>query len=68
MDSVLQQYLGTVRSAHYQFTYPAMFHADLVIADEGLPAYTGFAPSEAAIARMLAPLRTRLQADGVFQS
>ena len=64
--SVLEQYLSTVRAAHYQFTYPTMFQADLVIADEGLPAYGEVTPSEAAITRMLAPMLARLQAEGVL--
>ena len=67
VESVLEQYLGTVRAAHYRFTYPTMFQADLVIADEGLPAYGEVTPSNAAIARMLAPITARLQAEGVLE-
>lgn len=61
VDSVLQQYMSTVRAAHYRFTYPAMFEADLVIADEGVPAYGDVKPSSDAIERMLAPVLSRLQ-------
>jgi len=66
VESVLQQYLGTVRAAHYRHTHPAMFEADLVVADEGLPAYGQVRPSDEAIARMLAPILDRLRSDGVI--
>lgn len=61
VESVLTQYLGTVRAAHYQFTYPAKFEADLVIADEGLPAYGRVRATTEAVDRMLAPIMGRLQ-------
>lgn len=66
VESVLAQYLGTVRAAHYRHTHPAKFEADLVIADEGLPAYGQVRPSDAAIARMMAPIIGRLRAEGVL--
>ncbi len=66
VDSVLKQYMSTVRAAHYRFTYPAMFEADLVIADEGVPAYGDVKPSAEAIERMLAPVLARLQTAGVI--
>ena len=66
VESVLGQYLSTVRAAHYRHTYPAMFEADLVIADEGLPAYGKIRADKAAIARMLAPIMSRLDSDGVL--
>lgn len=66
VDSVLMQYMSTVRAAHYRFTYPAMFEADLVIADEGLPAYGDVKPSGEAIERMIAPVMARLQTAGVI--
>lgn len=66
VDSVLLQYMSTVRAAHYRFTHPAKFEADLVIADEGLPAYGDVKPSPEAISRMIAPVLARLQADGVL--
>ena len=59
--SVLEQYLGTVRPAHYAFTHPAKFIADLVLADEGLPAYGHVRPAPEAIERMLAPILERLR-------
>ncbi len=62
VESVLGQYLGSVRPAHYRHTYPDMFEADLVIADEGLPAYGRVRASEEAIDRMLAPILERLRA------
>ncbi len=64
VESVLQQYLATVRPAHYRHTFPAKFSADLVIADEGLPAYGRVRPSPDAIARMMAPVLERLRAAG----
>ncbi|WP_291078768.1 uridine kinase [Hyphomonas sp.] len=66
LESVLQQYLGTVRAAHYQWTYPAKFEADLVIADEGLPAYGNVRPTDEAIERMIAPVLARLQNSGAI--
>lgn len=66
IESVLNQYLDTVRAAHYRHTHPAKFEADLVIADEGLPAYGDVVPSGAAIARMLAPVLSRLADAGVM--
>ena len=66
VDSVLLQYMSTVRAAHYRFTHPAKFEADLVIADEGLPAYGDVKPSSEAIGRMIAPVLARLQAEAVL--
>ncbi|MEM8615770.1 MAG: uridine kinase [Pseudomonadota bacterium] len=66
VESVLSQYLGTVRAAHYAHTFPAKFEADLVIADEGLPAYGKVRPDEDAIQRMVAPIKERLQAKGIL--
>lgn len=66
VDSVLAQYMATVRSAHYRWTHPAKFDADLVIADEGLPAYGDVRPSEDAIDRMLAPVLARLKNEAVL--
>lgn len=66
VESVLAQYLGTVRASHYRHTYPAMFEADLVIADEGLPAYGQVRAPKEAVERMLAPITARLQAEGVL--
>ncbi|MEM5515435.1 uridine kinase [Henriciella sp. AS95] len=66
VENVLQHYLDTVRAAHYRFTFPSKFEADLVIADEGLPAYGKVCPGEDAIDRMLAPVISRLQSAGVL--
>jgi uridine kinase len=66
VDSVLAQYMSTVRAAHYRFTHPAKFEADLVIADEGVPAYGDVKPSAEAIERMIAPVLARLQTARVF--
>ena len=66
VESVLSQYMGTVRPAHYSHTYPAKFGADLVIADEGLPAYGKVRPTADAIERMMAPILDRLRTDGVL--
>ncbi len=66
IESVLAQYLGTVRAAHYRHTFPAKFEADLVIADEGLPAYGQVRPSDAAIGRMIAPILARLHSERVL--
>lgn len=68
VESVLSQYMGSVRPAHYAHTYPAKFKADLVIADEGLPAYGKVRPTTEAVDRMLAPVLERLRAAGVLQS
>lgn len=66
VEDVLGQYLSTVRAAHYRYTFPAKFQADLVIADEGLPAYGHLRPTPAAIERMLAPVLERLVSEGVL--
>jgi uridine kinase len=66
VDSVLGQYMGTVRAAHYRWTHPAKFEADLVIADEGLPAYGDVIPSPEAMDRMIAPVIARLKNEGVI--
>ncbi len=66
VESVLSQYMSTVRPAHYAHTYSAKFGADLVIADEGLPAYGKVRPTADAIERMMAPVLDRLRTDGVI--
>ena len=66
VESVLSQYLGTVRAAHYAYTFPAKFEADLVIADEGLPAYGNVRPAAEAVERMVAPITARLEAVGLL--
>ena len=66
VDNVLEQYMSTVRAAHYRWTHPAKFEADLVIADEGLPAYGNVRPNGEAIERMVAPVLERLRSLGVL--
>ncbi|MEL6662635.1 MAG: uridine kinase [Pseudomonadota bacterium] len=66
VEDVLSQYLSTVRASHYRYTFPAKFEADLVIADEGLPAYGHVRPTQPAIQRMLAPVLERLVSEGVL--
>ncbi|MEL7040520.1 MAG: uridine kinase [Pseudomonadota bacterium] len=66
VESVLSQYLANVRAAHYRHTFPAMFEADLVIADEGLPAYGQVRPSDEAIGRMISPILNRLRSERVI--
>lgn len=68
IESVLDQYMNSVRAAHYQHTYPTKFGADLVIADEGLPAFGNTEPSLGAVERMLAPVLRRLQGAGVIDT
>ena len=68
IEGVLNQYMSTVRPAHYAHTFPAKFVADLVIADEGLPAFGDVRPSEAALERMLAPVLDRLRTAGVIEA
>ncbi len=63
-EGVIQQYLRFVRAAHQRFTQPAKFECDLVIADEGAPAFANEAPSGVAVERLVAPLWVRLQAMG----
>lgn len=65
VEGVLAQYLSTVRPAHYRFTHPAKYQSDLVIADEGLPAYGKVRPTPEAVDRMLAPILERLRAAGL---
>lgn len=68
LESVLSQYLSTVRAAHYAFTHHTKFIADLVIADEGLPAYGRVRPTPDAVERMLAPILERLRRAGKINS
>ena len=66
VESVLDQYMTSVRAAHYAHTFPSKFKADLVIADEGLPAYGDVSPGPEAVQRMLAPVLGRLQRANVI--
>lgn len=61
-DRVISQYLQFVRATHQRQTEPSKYICDLVIADEGMPAYREIAaePTKRAINRMLAPLLNRV--------
>ncbi len=63
LKRVIAQYLKFVRASHQRLTEPAKFYCDLVIADEGLPAYleTDAQPSQFAKDRMVAPLANRVR-------
>ena len=65
VSRVISQYLGFVRPSHHRVTEPAKYVADLVIADEGLPAYGQANPSRAAVMRMLSPVLSWLTDAGV---
>ena len=64
---VISQYLNFVRPTHYRVTEPAKYSADLVIADEGLPAFADASPSRAARMRMLSPVLSWLLQEGIVQ-
>jgi uridine kinase len=64
-ERVIRQYLTFVRASHQRFTQPAKFVCDVVVADEGQPAFIGEAPDATAVDRLVAPVWTRLQAMGV---
>jgi uridine kinase len=64
-ERVIDQYLRFVRAAHQRYTAPAKYICDIVVADEGAPAYSNLAPDEQATERLLAPVWARLVAMGV---
>ncbi len=64
-ERVIRQYLTFVRASHQRFTQPAKFVCDLVVADEGQPAFIGEAPDAMAVDRLVAPVWSRLEAMGV---
>lgn len=66
IDRVITQYLSFVRPTHHRVTSPAKYSADLVIADEGLPAFAASTPSRQAVLRMLAPVLNWLLDEGVI--
>jgi uridine kinase len=66
VESVLQQYLRFVRTAHQRYTQPAKYICDLVIADEGPSAVLREAPDSAVVRRLLAPVLSRLSEMGVL--
>lgn len=67
-EGVIQQYLRFVRAAHQRFTQPAKYICDLVIADEGGPAFAKEAPDVVAVDRLVAPVWSRLASMGVVGS
>lgn len=66
VQRVISQYLKFVRPTHHRVTEPFKYAADLVIADEGLPAFASAAPSRQAVLRMLAPVLNWLLDEGVI--
>ncbi len=64
-ERVIDQYLRFVRAAHQRFTEPAKYICDVVVADEGAPAYSNLAPDAVATERLLAPVWSRLVSMGV---
>jgi uridine kinase len=63
-ERTLDQYLRFVRAAHARHTEPAKFLCDIVVADEG-PDALNTAPESKAVARLVAPVWARLEADAV---
>ena len=53
---IIDQYMTFVRASHQRVTEPAKFTCDIVIADEGLPAYRHKHVTQTAINRMIAPV------------
>lgn len=66
VSRVISQYLHFVRPTHHRVTGPAKYSADLVIADEGLPAFASACPNRQAVLRMLAPVLNWLLDEGVI--
>lgn len=66
IERTIQQYLSFVRAAHLRFTEPAKFLCDVVVADEGGSAWGTHGPDEEAVARLCAPVWSRLERLGVL--
>ncbi len=64
-ERVIQQYLRFVRASYMRFTHPAKFVCDIVVADEGAPAFTNDVPDAVAVERLVAPVWGRLVSLGV---
>jgi uridine kinase len=64
-EGVILQYLRFVRESHHRYTQPAKYLCDLVVADEGHPAFQNDMPNEAAVERLIAPVWARLETMGV---
>ncbi|CAI8406968.1 MAG: uridine kinase [Hyphomonadaceae bacterium] len=65
VDGILHQYLESVRPSHYKYTHPAMFDAELVIVDEGLPARGHIRSDTSTIKRLMAPIIEHLTKQGL---
>ncbi len=65
LDRVIAQYLSFVRPAHAKYTAPAKYMCDLIIEDEGPLAAKVGQPSAKAEARLLAPVWSFLQDEGL---
>lgn len=65
VDGVIRQYMTFVRATHYRCTYPAKYIADLVIADDGIPAIGATAPGNDAKERLVAPVLDWLTRRGI---
>lgn len=64
-ERVIDQYLRFVRPSHARFTEPAKFVCDLVVADEGVPAWRNALPDAYAVERLVAPVWARLVSLGI---
>ncbi len=62
MERVIDQYIRFVRPSHQRFTEPAKYVCDLVVADEGAPAWRNALPDADAVERLAAPVWSRLKA------
>jgi uridine kinase len=65
LERVVDQYIRFVRPSHQRFTEPAKYVCDLVVADEGAPAWRNALPDAEAVERLVAPVWSRLKAMGV---
>lgn len=64
-ERVIQQYLRFVRASYMRYTHPAKFVCDIVVADEGAPAFTNDVPDAMAVERLVAPVWSRMTSLGV---
>lgn len=67
VERVISQYLHFVRPSHHLVTAPHKYSADLVIADEGLLAFSTSIPTRRAVMRMLAPVQNWLEDHGIVK-
>ncbi|MDP3736556.1 MAG: uridine kinase [Hyphomonadaceae bacterium] len=64
-ESVIQQYLRFVRGAHARFIEPAKHECDIVVVCEAAPPNHDATPDGDSIDRLVAPVWTQLQKEGV---